>query len=119
MRTIILGFLVACVAGCGVKPPAKTDQAIQQNQPTPSKMMTRAEFDEAAKTLKTGADFIAKFGKPSRTTPFAGADPLLCLVFEKVTTDPISGKADRSTLVYVKGSTADGEYVRHSFTPGS
>ena len=118
MRAVILALALVGLVGCGGKPQSKTEQPTQQQQPTPSKVMTRAEFDEVAKTLKTGADFIAKFGKPVRTNPFGGSDPLLCLVFDKITIDPISGKTDRSVLVYVKGSTADGEYVRHSFSPG-
>ena len=115
MRGLILGLALIGLVGCG-KPAGDGKQVA--NQPAQSKILTRAEFDEAVKTLKTGNDFIAKFGKPARTSPNSGSDPTLCLIFEKVTTDPISGKTDRSVLVYVKGNSADGEYVRHTFMPG-
>lgn len=112
MRGLILGLALIGLVGCG-KPASDGKQVASR-----PKTITRAEFDELAKTFKTGNDFINRFGKPIRTSPGNGPNPTLCLIFEKVTVDPISGKTDLTAMVYVQGNSPEGEYVRHTFTPG-
>lgn len=112
MKAVVVVLALVGVVGCG-KPAGDGKQVATQN-----KTMTRTEFEASLKDLKTGNDFIAKFGKPARTSPNNGPNPTLCLVFERITVDTISGKTDSSVLVYVEGNGPDGKYVRHSFSPG-
>lgn len=108
MRHMVMVFVLAGLVGCGKLPESKPQSVAQ-------KQITRAEFDELAKTLKTGNDFIAKFGKPSRTNPSRDD---ICFIFDHLTVDPITGKTDSSVLIYFKGNGPEGEYIRHTFSPG-
>ncbi len=99
MRAVLLVVLFA--VGCG-KPGGKTDGEALGKQPV-RKTYTRDQFRQLV-IGKTPDEVIKAVGKPDRTQDFAGTR---AWYYDRITTDPITGKVDRTSQVIFEQGVAD------------
>ena len=114
MRTLILlaGLTPVLVTGCYSQ--SKTNHAEPASVRDEPKRMTRDEFEEAIKPLRTAREFVARFGTPSETDQL---QTFFLMTFDNLTRDTITNKNDRWLMVFFDGTGMDATYHHHAFTP--
>lgn len=109
MKAIVLALALVGVVGCGTK--SREDKPAA----TKSGPMSREAFEAIIKECKDGNDVLAKFGRPARTVENAIGEVTFVMVYESMTMNPVTGKADPAVYIKLDGKDVNGLVKSHRY----